>query len=241
MSPLKLSLLSFSLIFLVSCAPLLPHTETIKTLEETGFYGMVYHWKEHNRKPHSIELSMPPSAPIITSDYHGMVGTNGAPRFGKHRGVDIYHKPGTPIISAADGVVIKSEVGPCWGPTVLIKHGYTADGKPLYTLYGHMRNLMVKVGEKVARGQQIAEMGDDIFNTCGGGLHHLHFQVSHNANGLPIGWGWSYFVGDGINAPNPHKFWADGAGKITCFDPSREYASGGLTYPLMCDGASKDQ
>ena len=119
---------------------------------------------------------------------------------------------------------------------MLIHHGTAENDKPLYVLYAHMRKMIVKKGDKVKRGQQIAEMGEDIFNTCGGGLHHLHFQVSHNPNGLPMGWGWSYFVGDGWDAPNPHNYWADGAGKITCFDPDKTYKASGLTYPLKCDG-----
>jgi len=233
---LKFVKIGLLLLALVGCAPLQPHTKAINILEETGYYGRVYHWEEHNLKPHVIEVVMPPTAPIITSDFHGMVGANGAPRSARHRGIDIYHETGVPIIAAADGVVMKSEVGICWGPTVLIYHGVAHDGKPLYGLYGHMRNLQVKVGEKVKRGQQIAEMGNDIYNSCGGGLHHLHFQVSHNPVGLPIGWGWSYFVGDGFRAPNPHRYWADGEGMVSCYDPDRTYEAGTLTYPLLCDG-----
>jgi len=232
------SLFILSSILLVSCTTSKPqpHTKSIDRLKKEGHYGRVQYWEEHNRNPHPVKVVFPSNASIITSDYGSRIGANGYKRGGWHRGVDIYHDTGTPIIAAADGKVISAEVGSCWGPTILIHHGTADNGKPLYGLYAHMRNMNVKVGDEVKRGEQIAEMGHDIFNSCGGGLHHLHFQVSHNPNGIPIGWGWSYFVGDGWNAPNPHNYWADGPGKITCFDPKKTYKASGLTYPLKCDG-----
>lgn len=230
-------LLSACLFTLSSCSTQpLPLSTSINTLKKVGHYGHVQYWNENNRTPHKIPVSVPQHASVIISDYHSRVGANGYPRGGIHRGVDIYHETGTPIIAAADGVVIKKRIGNCWGPTLLLSHGRMEDGRPLYTLYGHMRNMRVNIGDKVKRGEQIAEMGVDVFNSCVGGLHHLHFQVSHNARGIPIGWGWSYFVGDGGNAPNPHKYWADGPGKITCFEPGKTYRKDGLTYPLLCDG-----
>ena len=228
--------------FLLSgCSTPQPHTKSINILKKVGHYGYVQHWKEHNRNPHKIKVMVPRHASVITSDFHSRIGANGLKRGGLHRGVDIYHDSGTPIIAAADGKVIKAEIGDCWGPTVLLDHGKMKDGRPLYSLYSHMRNINVKVGDTVKRGEQIAEMGDDIFNSCGGGLHHLHFQVSHNPDGIPIGWGWSYFVGDGWNAPNPHEYWEKGPGQITCFEPGKTYRKDGFTYPVRCDGPKADK
>jgi murein DD-endopeptidase MepM/ murein hydrolase activator NlpD len=228
-----------STLVLASCSTPTPHYKSIAELKAAGHYGRVHHWKEHNKKPHDITVKMPANASIIVSDFHSRIGANGLPRGGGHRGMDIYHDTGTPIIAAADGVVKKAETGSCWGPTVLIYHGKTEAGKPLYGLYSHMQNISVKVGQKVKRGEQIAEMGPDIFNSCGGGMHHLHFQASHDPDGIPIGWGWSYFVGDGWNAPNPHKFWANGPGQVTCYEPGRKYKDGTFTFPLRCDGGNQ--
>lgn len=203
-------------------------------IEQAGFYGRVHAWKNVPAIAHKLSLEVPEHAPVIISDYHSNVGANGLRRKGMHNGVDIFHEIGTPIIAAADGRVVKAKNDQCWGPTVLIHHGRSAEGKPIYALYGHMRNIKVTPGERVKRGQQIAEMGEDIRTGCGAGFHHLHFQISHSPYKIPFGWGWANFVNDGDTAPNPHKFWANGPGKITCFDKDVRYKSSSLTYPLPC-------
>ena len=212
----------------------------IEELKQTGFYGRVHAWNNVSHKAHSINVKVPSRAPIIISDYHSPVGANGLRRTGFHRGVDIFAAIGSPIIAAADGYVVKAKVDKCWGPSMLVSHGLDKEGKPLYALYGHVKNFKVKVGQKVKRGQQIAEMGDDIFTSCGAGFHHLHFQISYNPRSVPLfGWGWANFVSDGGSAPNPHKYWANGEGKITCFQEGEYYKPSGLTYPVPCKAQPK--
>lgn len=206
-------------------------------IKKTGFYGRVHPWKNISRVSHSIKVNVPSNAPIIVSDYHSSVGANGLKRTGLHRGVDIYATIGSPIIAAADGEVVSAKVDSCWGPSILISHGFDKDGKRIHALYGHVKNFKVKVGQKVKRGQQVAEMGDPIFNSCGGGFNHLHFQVSHTPQKIPFGWGWANFVSDGAKAPNPHKFWQNGVGNVTCFDASQEYTKPGFTYPVPCENS----
>ena len=226
------------ILYPASSAKVSPVTE----LHQTGLYGRVHAWNNKIRKSHRVKVVVPQNAPIIISDYHSKIGANGLRRGGKHRGVDIFAATGTPIIAAANGRVIRAKVDRCWGPTILVSHGLDKNNRPFYALYGHVRNIMVKVGQKVNRGQQIAEMGEDIFTSCGAGLHHLHFQISYNPRKIPIlGWGWANFVMDGARAPNPHKYWENGKGKITCFDPNRKYSSFGLTYPVPCTNLPSQQ
>jgi len=213
-------------------------TSPLAELHQTGLYGRVHAWNKVERYPHFINVKVPRHAPIIISDFHSTIGANGFGRSGKHKGVDIFAKTGTPIIAAADGIVMKANVDECWGPTVLIKHGPDHNGRPLHALYGHMRNISVKAGQRVKRGQQIAEMGEALFTGCGAGLNHLHFQLSYRPNRMPIvGWGWANFVRDGFAAPNPHKFWENGIGKVTCFEKNKQYSTSGLTYPVPCNNA----
>ena len=222
----------FSGIFLTAAHAKIPAFEELK---KTGFYGRVHAWQNKPQVGHDIDVKVPPNAPIIISDYHSNVGANGLKRTGKHSGVDLFAEIGSPVIAAADGRVISAKVDKCWGPTMLLSHGLDKEGKAIYGLYGHVRNFKVRVGAKVKRGQQIAEMGEDIFTTCGAGFHHLQFQVSHAPGRVPFfGWGWASFVSDGSQAPNPHKYWESGEGKITCFKEGKEYSDGGLTYPLPC-------
>jgi len=67
-----------------------------------------------------------------------------------------------------------------WGRVAIIRHAYRykATGKIKYvdSLYGHLRTFMVKVGDKVKRGQQIGKMG----NNRGMYPAHLHFEIRHN-------------------------------------------------------------
>ncbi|RVU82734.1 M23 family metallopeptidase [Leucothrix sargassi] len=226
-----LVLLSGALISLSALANYSP----LEEIKKVGFHGRVHPWKNITRKAHSIKVNVPKNAPIIVSDYHSSVGANGLRRTGFHRGVDMYAPIGSPVIAAADGQVLKAKVDRCWGPTMLVSHGVDKNNRPIYALYGHVRNFKVKPGDKVKRGQQIAEMGNAIYNGCGAGFNHLHFQISYSPKSIPVfGWGWASFVNDGASAPNPHKYWADGEGNVTCFEPGREYAPNGLTYPLPC-------
>ncbi|NJR52835.1 MAG: peptidoglycan DD-metalloendopeptidase family protein [Leptolyngbyaceae cyanobacterium CSU_1_3] len=91
-------------------------------------------------------------------------------RWGRmHRGIDIAAPIGTPVVAAAPGKVITSgwnDGG--YGNLVEVKH---SDGS--VTLYAHNNRLLVKVGQQVAQGQQIAEMGSTGFSTG----PHTHFEV----------------------------------------------------------------
>jgi murein DD-endopeptidase MepM/ murein hydrolase activator NlpD len=98
-----------------------------------------------------------------------------------HGGIDIANSIGTPILAAADGVVV--DVGPTagYGAWVKIKH---SDGT--VTLYGHINTWLVSVGERVMAGDQIATMGNR-GNSTG---PHLHFEVLLGGTDRidPVGW-----------------------------------------------------
>ena len=86
-----------------------------------------------------------------------------------HEGVDIGAAQGTPIVAVNDGLVIYSDNGMTgYGNAVLIVH---ADAS--VTLYGHCSATFVVPGQRVARGDVIAAVGDT------GLAHgaHLHFEL----------------------------------------------------------------
>jgi len=98
-----------------------------------------------------------------------------------HGGIDIANKIGTPILAAADGVVI--DVGPTagYGAWVKLRH---SDGT--VTLYGHINSWLVSKGDRVMAGDQIATMGNR-GNSTG---PHLHFEVLVNGTNRtdPVPW-----------------------------------------------------
>lgn len=125
----------------------------------------------------SLSGSTPGGWPIkgwLTS-YFGMRKSpyTGRPKF--HEGLDIAANTGTPIHATADGVVARVETSPGYGKTVIIDHGYG-----YRTLYAHNSKNLVKRGQKIARGDKIAEVG----NTGRSTGPHLHYEIQ--LNGVPI-------------------------------------------------------
>ncbi|WNG86591.1 M23 family metallopeptidase [Mycobacterium sp. ITM-2016-00317] len=97
-----------------------------------------------------------------------------------HAGIDIANAIGTPILAAADGLVVAAGSEGGYGNVVKIRH---ADGT--VTLYGHNSSIMVNVGERVMAGDQIAKMG----NTGNSTGPHCHFEVHIGGTRVdPVGW-----------------------------------------------------
>jgi len=94
---------------------------------------------------------------------------------GKNKGIDIAGKLGDPIQAASDGrVVYAGNSLRGYGNLVIVKHDNT-----YLTAYAHNRNLLVKEGDAVRKGQKIAEMGDTDANSV-----RLHFEL--RVNGKPV-------------------------------------------------------
>jgi len=86
-----------------------------------------------------------------------------------HRGLDFTAAVGTPVRATGDGKVTRvrnDRAG--YGRNIIIDHGYGYT-----TLYAHMENVDVNVGEKVKKGEQIGTVG----NTGTSTAPHLHYEV----------------------------------------------------------------
>ena len=91
------------------------------------------------------------------------------PRGGRlHKGIDLASSLNTPILSTADGVVRFSGTQSGYGNVVIIDHG---DGYETY--YAHLNRRRVTVGETIARGDRIGDMG----NTGRSTGVHLHYEI----------------------------------------------------------------
>jgi murein DD-endopeptidase MepM/ murein hydrolase activator NlpD len=111
---------------------------------------------------------------------------------------------GDPIWATADGIVMFSyNVQLGWGNMVIIRHAYrdpqTGQVRFCDSLYGHLLERMVKVGQVVKRGQQIGKMGSN------SGMYpvHLHFEIRHN---LTIGMQRESVAGTMDNWADPRTF-----------------------------------
>ena len=87
-----------------------------------------------------------------------------------HEGVDYMVPEGTVIRASAGGVVAYADQHPQYGNMVEIDHG-----NDIVTRYAHASQLLVKVGQVVRRGEEIAEVGSTGRSTG----NHLHFEVRY--------------------------------------------------------------
>jgi murein DD-endopeptidase MepM/ murein hydrolase activator NlpD len=92
-----------------------------------------------------------------------------------HEGIDIAARIGTPVYATAAGIVSQAQVENGYGKLVVIDHGYGYK-----TFYGHNSRLMVKVGQRVKRGDLLAASG----NTGSSTGAHVHYEV--RLNGVPL-------------------------------------------------------
>lgn len=110
-----------------------------------------------------------------------------------HQGVDIAKSGNVPILASADGSVSRVGKLGTYGYVVMILH--KINGKTYETNYAHLKpNILVRVGQKVRQGQQIAWMG----NTGSSTGQHLHFElhVGRWATGQPNAVDPMLYIGD---------------------------------------------
>jgi hypothetical protein len=104
-----------------------------------------------------------------------------------HHGVEFLNSTGTPVLAAADGVVVVAgddrEIfyGPYsyfYGNLVVLRHNLPGIMQPVYTLYAHLSKILVQQGDQVKAGQQIGLVGMTGVATGS----HLHFEVRLGEN-----------------------------------------------------------
>lgn len=122
-----------------------------------------------------------PTKGRFTSGYGARWGTT-------HEGIDIANSIGTPIYAVMDGTVVAAGPASGYGNWVVIEH---AGGEK--SIYGHMATYNVSVGQTVAAGDQIAEIGNEGRSTG----PHLHFEIRPDGHTAvdPVTW----FANQGIS------------------------------------------
>ena len=115
-----------------------------------------------------------------------------------HHGVEFYNASGTPVLAAADGVVVvagddKTTNFSPWpnfyGNLIVLEHHLPGISQPLFTLYGHLSKIEAQTGQNVRAGEEIGEVGASGSATGS----HLHFEVrlgenDYDSNRNPVLW-----------------------------------------------------
>jgi len=101
-----------------------------------------------------------------------------------HTGIDFSAKTGTPIYATGDGKIVSLKGANGYGIVCVINHGFGYQ-----SLYGHMSKMIVKVGDKVKRGQVIGYVGSTGLSVA----PHCHYEIIKNGKKInPV----NYFFND---------------------------------------------
>lgn len=169
---------------------------------------------------------IPPNAPSVHNGYGSIPDDYEEPD--GHMALDIVDVVGAPVLAVAPGVVVSSYYEPMHGNQVMIDHGPMANGQFVRSYYAHLDSRIVEEGDSVVRGQQIGTLGQT--GTLALLLPHLHYEILTAMRKDQYPW-----VPD-----NPHRYWMDGVGIVTCFERDKRYADIPFraTYPLPCLGVA---
>jgi len=109
------------------------------------------------------------------SSYYGMRTDPFSGKREHHKGVDFAGKEGSHVNTVAAGVVTWAAERYGYGNMVEVTHG-----NGYSTRYGHNKKILVKVGDKVAKGDELALMGSTGRSTG----PHVHFEVLKNGRNV---------------------------------------------------------
>lgn len=117
------------------------------------------------------ERLLPTTLPVKEAFLGSPFGHRSDPILGQramHEGIDFNAETGTPVVAAADGVVLAAGWQSDFGNMIEVDHG---DG--LTTRYAHLSRMNAKAGSLIKRGERIGAVGSTGRSTGS----HLHFEV----------------------------------------------------------------
>jgi murein DD-endopeptidase MepM/ murein hydrolase activator NlpD len=134
------------------------------------FRALFLSWKKLDQIQRGV-MAIPSQRPVRDIVFSSAFGVRSDPFRGSaamHSGIDLAGPLGTPVYATADGVVGRAGWASGYGNLVELEHG-----KGIETRYGHLSKILVRVGQRVKRGDLIAKMGSTGRSTGS----HLHYEV----------------------------------------------------------------
>ncbi|HSM84070.1 MAG TPA: M23 family metallopeptidase [Nodosilinea sp.] len=111
----------------------------------------------------------------ISSEFGLRPNPFGGRSYEMHEGIDFVGPVGKPIVATADGVVVNAEYNGGYGNHVKIDHGYSYE-----TLYAHLSEVAVEIGDRVERGDVVGYLG----STGRSSGPHLHYSIYRNGQAV---------------------------------------------------------
>jgi len=180
-----------------------------------------------------IKVKVPAGSGLnIVNDYGVPSGTFGrtadSGRNASHHGIDFSAEPGTMVISASHGEIAWMQPNACSGYDIAVKTSILAPRvpgrapEPIYAVYSHAKALPnLAVGDQVKPGDELGEVLRLLGTPCYASKPHVHFELRfNNKRSQPA---------------NPHRFWALGPGRVTCFRPDEDVPADRIVAPLACN------
>ena len=133
--------------------------------------SMQTQWQDQLNWLHALPLGIPVGGEFRYSSGFGVRHDPFTGQLAMHEGIDFSAEAGTPVISSADGVVVRSAWDASYGNVVEVRHG-----EDYVTRYAHMRKRLVEEGDHVVRGGQLGELGTTGRSTG----PHLHYEMFKN-------------------------------------------------------------
>jgi murein DD-endopeptidase MepM/ murein hydrolase activator NlpD len=159
-------------------------------------------------------MMRPPAGrePRVLAHFGDWRGAEGYPRLDRHRGIDVKGRVGTDVLATADGrITVARERADLCGRIVVVAH----DPHGYRSVYCHLAEIAVRVGDAVSRGQRLGALGTS-GQRAWPGYEHVHLELQRGSDPSDL------------HDPLAHT--------VGCFDPAARYPADRLvlTYPVPC-------
>jgi murein DD-endopeptidase MepM/ murein hydrolase activator NlpD len=142
-----------------------------------------------------------------------------------HTGIDFGGVAGTEVISATYGTVLRRTFNECAGAGLVVQADFTewhdlVNG-PVHAHYAHVEpHPDIQPGRALKPGDPIGRTIPLRRTKCHGSREHVHLELR---------------IRDSSQRHlNPHSYWVDGPGKVTCFRDGMAVPAGRIVAPIRC-------
>jgi murein DD-endopeptidase MepM/ murein hydrolase activator NlpD len=138
---------------------------------EAAVKNLTQNWSSQLSWLHALPTGIPMSKDFRITSGFGIRNDPFTGQLAMHEGLDFVAEVGSPIVVTAAGTVTRSAWDASFGNVIEVSHieGFT-------TRYAHLSKRLVEVGQKVQRGDIIAQLGSTGRSTG----PHLHYEVMRN-------------------------------------------------------------